>query len=762
MTDRRDADATALGRTLRVPSAGSFFLLALLAAGLMIASRARAGEDVLGEALAEVGFTRADLGYRPAGYWNRFPLEIPHRLPAFDDLSAEPLRLYDVSILMGNAVERYLKPAYADSADDGLYQLVYSLGVDRRRGGFRSYSANLRPPPGGEHPFASAVEALYRLDGRETATMAFGEYSDSKIGQAIEAADAALSDSVRVVLAELVVNLTDAVRWHRLAFRNCNPDDLRRAAAIRDLASTQADGQVYYPELDDIAATIDWASLHYAALKTAAAAERAERRLLRLPGAPEGLGALDRTIDLDTPFGRIVILSTRPTPSEVDRSSPRQGRRIGGAEAAGTGGAIDASNTLLLVDFAGDRTYHGTPGAALAPGNPVSVLIDLAGDDAYGERGKRAAPSAGAGLLGIGLVLDSRGDDRYEGGTYAQGAGLFGVGVLLDRAGNDRYRAGLSAQGCGYFGIGLCLDGTGRDEFYLYGDGQGHGGVGGGVGVLASFDGDDAYTAEPSAEVFDRGDYHSDHKINGNAAQGVGFGRRGDGSDGHAWAGGLGAIIDIRGDDRYHSGNWSLGCGYWFGTGIALDRSGDDVYKSCYFTQGSGAHYSNGILIDEAGDDRHELFETAGAALGFGWDYTNALLIDTGGDDLYRAKTISMGLAQIRSTALLIDIGGNDRYFLGEGSPGLGEATWREGYDRPRRLYAYDSYSRSFGGFLDIGGRDTYRTFTDDGDAPHTVARDGAVWLQPARDDSLFGADNYGVGVDVEEGTVPEFFRWVP
>ena len=216
------------------------------------------------------------------------------------------------------------------------------------------------------------------------------------------------------------------------------------------------------------------------------------------------------------------------------------------------------------------------------------------------------------------------------------------------------------------------------------------------------------YTAEPYASVFNRGDYHSEHAINGNEAQGAGFGRRGDGSDGHAWAGGLGAIVDIHGNDFYYSGNWSLGVGYWFGTGIAVDRYGDDVYKSCYFTQGSGAHFCNGILLDEGGDDRHELFETAGAALGFGWDYTNAFLINKGGNDFYKAKIISMGLAQIRSTAFLIDIGGDDEYMLGEGTPGLGEATYREDYRTPSQLTPYYYYAKSFGGFIDIGGNDIY------------------------------------------------------
>ncbi|MDD4916605.1 MAG: hypothetical protein PHE72_02215 [candidate division Zixibacteria bacterium] len=723
---------------------------------LSLAIGTAAGEsetDVLGRIRGEVGFTRADLGYHPAGYWNRFPLDVPYRLTSFDALFAEPLKLYDYATTMGNAVELYLDPTYADTASDGLYQLVYNLGVDRKLGGFRSYSANLRPAPAGEEPLVDAVEGLYARAGRATEFYTFGNRAESPDMTAeIRQKTARLPDSVQVVLAGLIVNLTDAIRWRATALRNCDVADLEAALAIRDLASTQGDGMVYYPELDDIAAAIDLPSMHYAALKTAAAAESAERALRRFARAVPD----DFTAELPTPFGTIALFSS------VARSERMAPPRLFGELRASLPQwtEYDATNTLLVVDFGRRMIYQGTPGAAASLGNPVSVVIDLGGDDYYGRERAQYPPAAGVGLCGVGLVIDSEGDDRYEGSTYAQGAGLFGVGVLLDRAGNDEYRAELSSQGAGYFGIGLCLDGVGDDTYYLCGDGQGMGGVGGGVGVCASFGGDDRYTAEPLAEKYNRGDYHSQNKINGNNAQGAGFGRRGDGSDGHAWAGGLGALIDINGDDRYYSGNWTLGIGYWFATGIAYDKRGDDLYESCYFTQGSGAHYCNGILIDEGGNDRHELYETAGAGLGFGWDFTNALLVNKGGNDVYRAKMISMGLAQIRSNAFLIDIGGDDAYYLGQGTPGLGEATFREGYDRPGRLTTYYAYASSFGGFIDIGGRDRYVSFTDSGETTHPWAADDTLWFRPARTDSLFGHNNYGVGVDAEAGAVPELEKW--
>ncbi len=729
--------------------------LTILLISILLSSNtiAQSKKDILGKILNEVGFTRADLGYDYKGYWNRFPLDIPHRLTSFDDLFKEPLKLYDYAVVMGNATEKYLDPKYSDSTDDGLYKLVYNLGIDRKLGGFRSYSANLLPPPEGANPISIAIERLFAMADNQVEFYTFGNKAEwPNINQEIKNKTKDLPDSVNVILAELILNLSDAIKWRNLAFRNCDHEDMEKAFMIRDLANTQSDGMIYYPELDDIAATIDLPSQHYAAIKVAAASEKAESALKRfIKDIPDNF-----EMELETPYGTIAIFS--PV-NKIDRED----NTIKGYLKPSLRGYMeyDATNTLLLIDFGRDCIYQGTPGATSSLLNPVSVLIDMGGDDFYGYNRRSYQPNTGTGILGIGCVIDSDGDDTYNGSTFSQGAGLLGVGILLDRKGNDKYNAELSAQGCGYFGIGLCLDQTGDDNYYLFADGQGLGGVGGGIGVCASYDGNDKYTAEPFSEVYNRGDYHSENKINGNSAQGAGFGRRGDGSDGHSWAGGLGAIIDIHGDDHYYSGNWTLGVGYWFSTGIALDRNGNDIYESCYFTQGSGAHFCNGILIDEDGNDRHELFETAGAGLGFGWDYTNAFLINYGGDDIYRAKMISMGLAQIRSNAFLIDILGDDQYYLGKDTPGMGEGSYREGYQiSPTTLTTYYSYAKSFGGFIDIGGNDQYKWFNDEGEAAIDFITNNSMWQQPVKTDSLYGHNNFGIGIDIEEGIIPEIEKW--
>lgn len=280
------------------------------------------------------------------------------------------------------------------------------------------------------------------------------------------------------------------------------------------------------------------------------------------------------------------------------------------------------------------------------------------------------------------------------------------------------------------------------------------------MGVLGDYQGDDHYVAEALAEKAGRPDYHSANRIAVNNAQGVGCGRRGDGSDGHNWAGGLGALLDLEGNDVYESGNWSLGTGYWFGAGLLYDGTGNDLYRSVYFTQASGAHFCLGALIDEGGNDRHVLYDTSGAGLAFGWDFTNALLLDRSGDDSYEAKIISLGLAQIRSTALFFDLGGNDIYTLGAGQPGMGAATFMESYRTPGYQYGpYSFYANSFGLFLDIGGTDQYLDWNVQTDQriPSPLRKENSTWLNPDRGSEQWGYRNFGVGMDVETGVVPDF-----
>lgn len=701
----------------------AFALIALPALALAQGSTPAPAVDLLGESLARLGHTRADLGYRPQGSWTRFPLPatVPHLNPAFTDLFARPQVIPRYLHGLADPVRKHLDPARLATQDDGLYQLAYFLAVERFAPGFRNYSANaVVAPPAEAAPLADALARIRREAGGGERALSFG-------GQYLAAADpdsaalAALDPALARITAVLALNLAEAARWSRLSFRRAERGLQDEALALIDLRESDA----YQPAADDLVALWDRQSLAYGALKAAQALDTARLALAALPAAARrGEGIL---LDAATPLGRIVI----------------SGR---------DGGEHTAAGCLLWLDLGGDDRYTGPVAASRGWALPVSACLDLAGDDRY----EATDAAQGAGLLGVGLLVDAEGRDRYTATTRAQGYGQFGIGIAADLAGDDEWQLEGGGQGAGYFGCGLLLDAAGDDTCYLHGEGQGFGGVGG-VGVLAAWGGNDHYIAEPDARVAGRADYHSEQRIAANAAQGAGMGRRGDGSDGHSWAGGLGALIDIHGQDSYRSGNWSLGCGYWFGIGLLYEGDGDDRYESVYFTQASGAHYCVGAILDEAGDDEHLLGENAGAGLAFGWDFTNALFVDVAGNDRYEAKIISLGLGMIRSNGLFIDLAGDDRYRLDAGQAGLGAADLREEYKRPPATAPSTGESLTIGLLLDGGGRDRYERRAADGSfAPDSALADGVWRLAPAPGSAEAGFGNLGALWDCEGGALPE------
>jgi len=121
---------------------------------------------------------------------------------------------------------------------------------------------------------------------------------------------------------------------------------------------------------------------------------------------------------------------------------------------------------------------------------------------------------------------------------------------------------------------------------------------------------------------------------------------------------------------------------------------------------------------------------------------------------------ISIGCAEVRSNAFLIDIGGNDKYNLREAALGLGAVDFRDIYTKPSKLHTYFYEAKSFGGFIDIGGSDDYLSFSDSATVIHKTAQNNTVWFTPLHADSTYGFDNYGVGIDTDEGIIPEIEIW--
>ncbi len=375
---------------------------------------------------------------------------------------------------------------------------------------------------------------------------------------------------------------------------------------------------------------------------------------------------------------------------------------------------------LLILDPGGDDTYRisGYPS-----GYPLTAIIDVAGHDRY-ISADSTTPGIGGAVLGMSVVIDKSGDDYYDGINVAQGCGIFGVGAVMDNNGNDRYRSKTYSQGSAAFGVGVLSDSTGNDSLYCWATSQGYGYTRG-CGLCINYSGDDVYVAEDSI-LFSPGQQTQEH--NSSLAQGVGFGKRADYIDGHSWAGGVGILCDILGNDKYSAGLFAQGCGYWFALGMLLDGAGDDNYRSVWYTLGSGAHFAIGYFDDFAGNDVYNA--TMNMSIGSGHDFTIGYFNERAGNDTYYAPGLSLGGGNFQGIGIFHDWEGDDTYHT-TGQFNLGGA---RGLEQGARTYL-----NTFGVFVDGGGNDTYNA---------AWAKNGSRWISPKPDSTKPGPYEIGVGID--------------
>lgn len=681
----RNGTTTAVRRAVRA---------AVIAVGLGAASTvtARGGEPEgasVDRALAVAGWTRADLGWTARGTWDRYPQDVPYELRHVKDVFADPMSVVPWVRAMGAEARELLSvQGLAGKGGQGqgaLFRLVHDLGVHRRYGATRAYSANLVAAP---TPLEAALKAVWAAAGRATAFTTFGKPADwPKLDEDLAKAVAGVPADVSAALGKLVLDLVDASAWADRAWRNVSLETRVAVHRRLDLGIEETDALEYEPAIDDAARAWDEASLWYAGLKVVEALDVARAGLAAI--AATGREALrDVRVDVETPRGRVVVLGSGDDVLDV-----------------GTEGAF------LVVDLGGNDRYVGSV-AASGPTRAVGAMLELGGDDAYEAKDR----AMGAGSVGVAVLVDVAGNDAYRlTGTLGQGAGMFGLGVLADLVGDDTYFGAYSAQGCGFFGVGMLVDAAGADRYTLWSDGQGFGGVAG-VGVLADRAGDDRYEAVVDAKVTGRGSYHTGGTVSVSNAQGCGMGRRGDGADGHSWGGGVGCLLDVEGSDRYEAANWAQGCGYWFGTGLVWDGAGNDEFRANGWAGGSGAHFCIGVLVDDAGDDLHRVAQNWGP--GYGHDFTVGILVDAGGDDRYEAGEAGIGWSINRSVAILVDAAGDDRYAFAKQGLLPGTAVFDARFlDRSGATPLYWTESRSIGLFVDGGGTDVYPAGAADGDA---------------------------------------------
>lgn len=327
----------------------------------------------------------------------------------------------------------------------------------------------------------------------------------------------------------------------------------------------------------------------------------------------------------------------------------------------------------LLLDLGGDDTYRGTIAAATDVTHGVSLLLDLDGNDRY-----EASPlGLATGRLGVGLLVDRNGDDQYRLAAGSGGVGLAGIGLLEDRAGDDRYVGSRLTQGAAIGGLGLLVDLAGNDTHSSFGYAIGFGGPLG-TGALIDVAGHDRYQCgdrypsrynEQDAPQAKQGDAQFQYECFG---MGAGVGQRLmpklDHSTTADIAGGLGLILDLAGNDRSRSANFSQGVGYAFGTGAKLDLSGDDEHVAARYGQAAAAHFGVGLFVDAGGRDSYgstgPLYNGAAA-----WDRSVALFVDGGEDDdrYDLQQSTGLGIAEHQSWSLFLDAGGTNRYAIRSG-----------------------------------------------------------------------------------------------
>lgn len=277
------------------------------------------------------------------------------------------------------------------------------------------------------------------------------------------------------------------------------------------------------------------------------------------------------------------------------------------------------------------------------------IIVDISGNDSY-ESHKNWAQATG--VLGASCLVDLDGNDSYIGMRGAQGCGFLGVGVLVDKKGNDKYRGQDYNQGCSLGGIGLLLDDSGKDEYssHLYSQGVA---IAGGVGAIVDRSGDDRYYCKGQVAT----SYGTSGVFSG-WGQGVGVGFR------YLASGGIGLVYDGGGRDHMEAGNFSQGGGYYHGWGLVwAGGKENDTYLGSRYCQGFSAHYAAGTFIEEGGDDTY-LTRNAVAA-GLAWDLSLTWFEDRGGNDTYPVKGFSVGAAAHNSFVFWRDMGGRDHYRYG-------------------------------------------------------------------------------------------------
>ncbi|MCX7993374.1 MAG: hypothetical protein N2651_06865, partial [Fimbriimonadales bacterium] len=443
-----------------------------------------------------------------------------HASPLFEMLLRDPLRLpYYAERLRNSLVGAVGRPVTVVESGAG------AIGVSIRRTLIGDPLQSLREQANEPDALEKAVLELYKEANAPV---------PPSVRQQLQRAKQGLPDIVQRQAAFLIYTTIEARRWRDAALRDLTADERNTLFKLLNLPIKEFEAALGSAEpsdglllLERALEKVDLPRLLAGGHDSVLAVQQVIEAFRKADAPAKDALSKPFAVDIDSPWGRIRLC----------------------------GGGNDTHARLpylLLMDTGGDDTYYGG-GATLTLENTVSFLIDLAGSDRYGddaetlqkplvEREKREGKGAmafGGATLGYAILADLAGDDVYSTQSAGLGAARFGVGMLLDLQGSDVYDAYAYAQGAAMAGVGALIDREGRDQYACFYESQGFGGVKG-FGALLDALGDDGYTAHPTPIEFPS---PQTAERNVSMAQGAGYGRRADYTDGRSWAGGTGMLI---------------------------------------------------------------------------------------------------------------------------------------------------------------------------------------------------------------------------
>lgn len=643
--------------------------VAIISAGFLNAAR-----DPLDEVLAKGGLNRSDV------HFDRELMDLygggTYSLRLFNLLANRPLEIPEYNKLF---IHQLLEGT--PSVATGVFFASMRTDESVRRGLISHPVSGFKEGIKEDYPkIISALDRLNQVAGKKNVIY------DYELPQMPSELDEAL--------AVLLLASAQSIECRNLAFRHLSKDEqasLREKVLqyVTDDTAMTAEGSYF---VEDCIGRVEY-SIMYA-----------------------GLEDLALVLDSIVPF----IDSLKSELPEFEFATP-----FGKVRISGNGDDLYQNEDYLLLIEKGGNDHYARAGTNPDFEHPVSVVIDLSGDDGY--MNESFEPAIASGIMGAGFIIDLHGNDLYLSNGPGIGAGVFGLGLIYDLEGKDNYDGFANCEGAGVFGAGVLVDLEGDDTYRGFRGIQGYGFTKG-CGLLLDLAGNDFYIARNDSLPF-ASPQTPDH--NANMAQGFGFGKRADFTDGKSLAGGVGVLADGGGDDIYDAGVFSQGGGYWYGVGILTDKAGSDMYSGVWYVQGAAAHFAVGILDDVEGNDGYTA--EMNMAQGAGHDFSVGYLYDESGDDTYNAPNLSLGGGNANGFGIFWDSKGDDIYNVTAATTlGLANIGSRGGI-RDRCL--------CLGLFMDTGGgKDAY--------PENKKASNGKCWFNPGLDTLKPISKEIGAGID--------------